>query len=174
MCIRDSVFKVTVSEKLFKVDSNFSGKPPVHAELNFYTDGSKIDDRVGAGFVAFRGKNEIIAKNFSLPKICSVFQAEILAIREAAKFLTENRGFKYVRFFVDSQAALLALENRTVTSALVLETIQQLNTASKDRKITLIWVKAHIGTKGNELADKLAKMGTTEGCLLYTSPSPRD
>ena len=38
--------------------------------------------------------------------------------------------------------------------------------------ITLPWLKKHLKTKANqdELIDKL----TNIGCLLYTSPSPRD
>ena len=32
----------------------------------------------------------------------------------------------------------------------------------KGRYLTLVWTKAHIGTIGNERADKLAKEGTTK------------
>ena len=29
-------------------------KPPLHSEVNIYTDGSKLDNRVGSGFVIMR------------------------------------------------------------------------------------------------------------------------
>ena len=39
-----------VVNKLFRVDKNFKVKPPSHAELNLYTDGSKVENNVVAGY----------------------------------------------------------------------------------------------------------------------------
>ena len=70
---------------------------------------------------------------------------------------------KYIIFFVDSQAALLALKSSTMTSVLVLDTKKILSElALKTRRLTLVWIKAHVGHEGNEHADELAKQGTTE------------
>ena len=70
-----------------------------------------------------------------------------------------------MRFFVDSQAAILAVANSKITSSLVLETVKQLNLAAADRHVEFNWTKAHRGTPGNELADKAAKEGGEAGNL---------
>ena len=92
----------------------------------------------------------------------TVFQAEIIAINEACKkFIdTKQRNMQYVKIFSDSQAAILALNSNTVTSSLVKQTIITLNLlADCTERLEICWIKAHVGY---------------EGCLLYTSPSPRD
>ena len=118
-----------------------------------------MNDRVGAAYVFYEVKNFVAEQSFRLPNYCTVFQAEIKAINEAAKRLTLDQNYKYVRFFIDSQAAILALESRIITSKLVSETIRSLNIASLGRNITLHWTKAHVGTLGNERADEGAKKG---------------
>ena len=61
---------------------------------------------------------------------------------------------------MDSQAALLALNNDHVKPKLVKETVDILNLlVSSGKNITLSWVKAHVGYLGNELADEAAKGG---------------
>ena len=101
MCIRD---------RLYKVNTNFSDQSrPVHAELNFYTDGSKMQNKVGSGFVAIKQNNVVSTRSFRLPDYCTVFQAEIMAILQAAKFMNENgRTEKYIRFYVDSSCTARA------------------------------------------------------------------
>ena len=97
---------------------------------------------------------------YKLPDECTVFQAEIVAIREAAKYAIEAIDFKYVKFFVDSQAALLALDTPHISSRVVLETRDILNAmAIKGKIVKLVWTRAHVGTEGNERADELAKIG---------------
>ena len=145
--------------KCFKIDTSSLEQisSPVHSELNIYTDGSKLDGRVGAAYV-FYEVNRLTQENcYRLPDYCTVFQAEIKAILEAASALSREQKYKYVRIFVDSQAAIKALTSKEITSKLVLEAIQTLNIASAGRNVTIYWTKAHVGT-----------------CLLYTSPSPRD
>ena len=50
-------------------------------------------------------------------------------------------------------------------SKLVQDTIKDLNEASKNKHVILKWTKAHIGTVGNEMADEMAKIGTTASAL---------
>ena len=150
--IRGRLYKV-------KLESLKESKFPVHSELNVYTDGSKIDNRVGAAY-SFLEVNKLVSEDkFRLPDECTVFQAEIKVILEAAKKLCSVDNYRFIRFFVDSQAALLALNSTDVKSKLVLETIRTLNNAAVNRNIQLFWTKAHVGTAGNELADEGAKAG---------------
>ena len=118
---------------------------------------------MGAGFAMLEHRKEVLTDNFKLPSTCTVFQAEILAIKEAAIALQKSGKYKYVRFFVDSQAALRALAADNISSELVVKTVCALNEAGQSRTIILNWTKAHVGIAGIELADTLAKEGGTVG-----------
>ena len=102
-------------------------------------------------------------QKFKLPSTATVFQAEIKGILEAAKKVRDMNEIKYIKFYVDSQAALLALEAPSVKSKLVLDAIHELNEAGRGRTLSLHWTRAHVGTRGNEIADELAKEGGISG-----------
>ena len=68
-----------------------------------------------------------------------------------------------ITFFSDSQASLAALDHLTVKSDTVNRCIKTLNKLGKKNKIHLRWVKAHVGIHGNEIADFLAKKGSSLG-----------
>ena len=49
-----------------------------------------------------------------------------------------------------------------MTSLVVRETKYALNKlASKVQRLSIVWIKAHVGHEGNEEVDRLAKLGTT-------------
>ena len=58
-----------------------------HNTIRVYTDGSKLDGRVGAGFYAEYPNNSPKQAFFHLGIHSTVFQAEVLAISEVAKNL---------------------------------------------------------------------------------------
>ena len=68
--------------------------------------------------------------------------------------------------FIDSQAAILALNNNKITSQLVYDAIVELNHLSINKTVIINWTKAHVGTPGNERADVLAKTGAREGGFI--------
>ena len=61
--------------------------------VNVYTDGSKLDGRAGAGFYAEYPNNSPKQAFFHLGIYSAVFQAEVLAISEAAKNLLLEKKY---------------------------------------------------------------------------------
>ncbi|KAH8272193.1 hypothetical protein KR018_010656, partial [Drosophila ironensis] len=76
---------------------------------NIYTDGSKMDERVGAAVYC---NNPPISLSSKLPDHYCIFQAEIFAIRKAAEVAQKMETTTKVNVFVDSQAAIKALESK--------------------------------------------------------------
>ena len=132
------------------------------SEYNIYTDGSRILGTTGAGFTILCGKEEISHGTFKLPDDATVFQAEVFAIMRACEALLtqDSLTIRFAKIFIDSQAAILALNSEQIRSRLVHDTIGKLNElALKCRALTLVWIPAHKGHEGNERADMLAKWG---------------
>ena len=66
---------------------------------------------------------------------------------------------------VDSQAAILAIQNNLVKSNTVLTCIKNINILGKDNHVTIAWTPGHTGIQGNKKADILAKSGSALNCL---------
>ena len=140
-------------------------------ECNVYTDGSKKEGQVGSGVYIVRSQQMIHQLSYRLPDEASVFQAEVVAIREAARVLIPITDLTTIKFYVDSQAALRTFQKDIITSKTALQTIHMINSI-KASQIIFVWTKAHIGIEGNEHADRLAKAGTTlEDMLDIPLPS---
>ena len=77
------------------------------------------------------------------------------------KFLNEKKK----KNLVDSQAAILAIQNNIVKSHTVLPCIKNLNILGKDYDVAIAWTPDHTGIQGNEKADILAKAGSAVNCL---------
>ena len=137
-----------------------------HSQVNIYTDGSKSDTGTGAGVVILQKGYPETKLRFYMPDTSTVFMAEIEAIKQAAQFIIENartREMRFVKLFSDSRSSLQALDGYQTKSKNVVQTMNALNGASNVvKKITLVWVKAHSGRPGNELADQTAKEAATD------------
>ena len=156
-------------DKLYAVDKETFGWGNLTEapDLTVATDGSKIGDDIGWGFQIRRGGSVIASDRGRLGKWATVFQSEITAIDKACDTLLELEGTSAF-FFVDSQAALLALDKNYVTQNLVSSCIAKLNRLGGKMSVHLRWVKAHVGHDINEAADSLAK----EGGRLNLIPAP--
>lgn len=133
-----------------------------------YTDGSKskIGKAVGASIII---EDRDIAYKISLPRKCSSYTAEAFAIKAVLELMYNEKDntAKHIVVMSDSQAVLKAYQNnifnvyhnRYVTEG---KKICYKLKRKLDKNVTLIWIPAHIGIQGNELADKLAKEAVGE------------
>jgi ribonuclease HI len=154
----DKLWDKSYKVNLDSLDGHKKHRKP--SEYTIFTDGSKTSYGVGSGFVIYHKKEVIIYESIKLPDYATVFQAEVLAVREAAKFIRVHTQAKHIKILTDSQAGLLALASPEVSSILVWETAQELETlALNGVTVRLAWIKAHVGIEGNEMADSAAKLG---------------
>ena len=93
----------------------------------------------------------------------TVYQAELEAIYQACKYMDDNYDTtkpRYVIILTDSQSALKALDSIDFKSTMTLKTAEALeNLKWRTKGCTIAWVKAHIGTEGNEAADEASRQG---------------
>ena len=91
---------------------------PETEAMQFFTDGSKLDGRVEA--VVFCDKLNV---NISvrIPDYCSVYQAEVVAIKEVLSWLKHNViSAVDIAIYVDSRTAIKSLESISMTSRMAL------------------------------------------------------
>ena len=119
----------------------------------FYTDGSKDKDKVSAAAV-FR--NHTYTKR--LQGECSIFTAEARALLLALESIELSNK---KRFLVcsDSLSCLQALSNLKTDHPILIKILSKLNSLSNRHfDIHFCWVPGHVGLRGNELADRAAKL----------------
>ena len=170
---------------ILNIDSNFSVDIPERdgyeeyintlpsATIQCYTDGSKMDGKVGAGYYISKNNTEIVEESLSLGTDSTVFQAETTAIFHAANKLLElQTRNENIIVFCDNQATLLALEETKLKSNTTKLTVESLNRLGTVNSLALRWIPAHCGLEGNEKADKLAKQGAKNATgTTVTSPT---
>ncbi|XP_038220104.1 uncharacterized protein LOC119838306 [Zerene cesonia] len=107
-----------------------------------YTDGSKIEGRVGAALSIWEGEAEMKAVKLALPPNCTVYQAELLALQRAVDIACKSGAVK-VGVLSDSRSALQAV---TLSSPHLLA-VQTRAALRKDalqrREVSLFWIKSH-------------------------------
>jgi len=126
--------------------------------MTWYTDGSKIGDKAGAGIWGDHGRTKI---PIPLGRFVTVFQSEVVAILQCAQMLLRRKiRDKKITIYSDSQAALKALNAYQTESKLVWESMSLLNELGELNQLTISWVPGHAGIRGNEEADGTARMGS--------------
>jgi ribonuclease HI len=172
----DETSESTPWGKTFTVSRNSfeNGKPQSNADFICYTDGSKIANNSGWGYRILKSDQVQAEFGGKLISESTVFQTEVYAItRGAEKLLEITNNDDRIDFFVDSQAALLALDSKVCKSTLVNNCINILNELGTNCHVTLHWVQAHVGHDENERVDSVAKEGAKAPEAATVIPFPK-
>jgi len=132
--------------------------------IEIYTDGSKVESKVGAGVVIYLKKQLVKRCKYKLHSCCSNNQAEQTAILKALEQIPNTETTcRLAAVFTDSKVTIDALKNLDNHSFLIEEIRSKVRHLNMQRwSIHFGWVKAHIGIEGNEEADRLAKEAAQE------------
>lgn len=105
---------------------------------------------MGAGVAIFDGGRMMEERSLSRLPHATVFQAELLAILKALELCRQKQIFSS---YSDSKTSVKALLNPKTSDKICMDIHAEMGT----RDIRWNWVKAHVGTEGNETADRLEK-----------------
>ncbi|GBM51481.1 hypothetical protein AVEN_197038-1 [Araneus ventricosus] len=101
---------------------------------------------------------QILEWKGQLEKIHTVFQAELMRLKEA--ITRASQGNEITKIWTDSLSSVTAALDPHTPHQLVRD-IQSL--LAQNRNILVTWIKAH---RGNEEVDNLEKKATTEGVVV--------
>ena len=128
-----------------------------------YTDGSKIDKRVGAAAVINRHfqNGETTCRQLSkrLPNNSTTFAAEATAITLALNCYQHMDPVQHnVVIYSDSMSCLQGIEGEDTNNPLICQIMNLLWALSdKGTCVRFCWVPSHCGIEGNEVVDQLSK-----------------
>ena len=167
---QDRIAETQVKNHFTVMKSSFySGKVPTEVDRpQVFTDGSKLrDGSVGTGIHVRLNGQVVVESSSYLGSTATVFQAELMAIAQAAEGFEEKLADtpdlpNALTVYTDSQAALAALHKELVVSEMVRQCKEKLNRLGSFASVRLRWVKGHAHSDGNQRADELARR--TAGC----------
>jgi ribonuclease HI len=143
-----------------------------------YTDGSSIDDKVGAA-AHNSTSNETSKTHLGSQAHFNIFAAELEGFNLAVKqWYSSRREYPACHIFADSQAACKALGTTTYPGRqsgqyLIKEILDHLDRTVHHhprRKLSISWIPGHKDIDGNEQADEAAK-DAAKNPLRANSPS---
>lgn len=129
-------------------------------DYEVYTDGSRIDNKVGCAYVVVNKGNYIYNEKYRLQDGNTVYQAEAWALLRAVHYIKNaDMEVNEIGVFSDSRSVLQAIGQLDSKNKIIREIQEEVARCTK--KIIFHWVKAHIGIQHNEEADRLAKEATS-------------
>ncbi|XP_043264182.1 uncharacterized protein LOC122404313, partial [Colletes gigas] len=137
--------------------------------IKIYTDGSKTKHGTGCGIVTPVGDRQ-----WKLPDVFSIFSCGAYAALEALKYIDEvnNKDNKYV-IYTDSMSTLAALRTFNSGNSIINQIIETYNAilSNKAAEILFGWISSHLGIRGNERADQIAKEAANQQCQSLSVPA---
>lgn len=130
--------------------------------LCFYTDGSKSISEKTAGCATVCPSNQI-KQSWKINEEATIFSIEAFAIFLTLDYIVKN-NHKKVAIFSDSLSVLKSISApnpiniKSYIIYLIRNRLATLETLHYE--ITLIWIPAHLGLEGNEIADEAAKLAS--------------
>ena len=119
---------------------------------HIYTDGSKVEDKVGCAYISGSHHEKI-----RLPGGSSIFTSESKAIDMALDYVMNNSLENKFVIFSDSLSVLKSLNHTASKHPKIQNVIEKRHELSKSKEILFCWLPSHVGIKGNEAADVKAK-----------------
>ena len=137
--------------------------------LQIYTDGSKVEEKSAAAAVV--RSHTRVPTSCRLPDHCSIYTAELKAIILALKHVYNIEDSNKFLILSDSLSALQALKNLKTDHPFLACIHEILSTLrKKNKQIVFMWIPGHVNIRGNETADRLAKMALEKDPLKSDVP----
>ncbi|CAH2097271.1 unnamed protein product [Euphydryas editha] len=119
--------------------------------------GQKIEGKVGAALTCWDQGREVRYSTFRLERHNTVFQSEMYALFRAVD-MAKTLKSSSINILSDSRSSLDLLRSPSVTHPLAVEMKSRIRRLREENKtVRFFWLRAHVGTPGNERADELAK-----------------
>ncbi|KAF0721061.1 putative RNA-directed DNA polymerase, partial [Aphis craccivora] len=127
-----------------------------HDYTEIYTDGSKMENGVGAAVVV-----QDHVSMLRLPNFCSIYTAEAMAISYALD-LIKTKCIRKALILSDSLSTLRSIKNISNPNEIARKIQNQIYKLTQTGySITLIWIPSHNKIPGNEKADEKARQAIT-------------
>ena len=133
-------------------------KFPDHKHV--FTDGSKSDSGVASAAYLHTAPSSFFT--LRLPDTGSIYTAELQALLLSLKLMYQSHSKKFL-VFSDSLSALQAIAHRNLNHPMLLDFFKLHSMLCSDGyDITFVWIPSHIGIRGNEIVDSIARRAVTE------------
>ena len=153
----------TTKDQAKSLHENFHSMSGTEA---IYTDGSGIGGRVGAAKY-YASNHKVTHQHLGNETEYNVFAAELTALCLAATEIQESGEHDTWNIYVDSQAAIHAVDRpfRQSGQSIIkefIDTVDEAVKANPELRIQLSWVPGHVAVEGNEIADTEAKKAASD------------